>query len=80
MFEYLIAFGAGLISFLSPCVLPLIPGYISYISGQSLQEILKKAKAPKIIDYLSLDVEGAELEVLKNFPFKKYKFLFKNFM
>jgi len=41
MFEYLIAFGAGLISFLSPCVLPLIPGYISYISGQSLQEILK---------------------------------------
>ena len=42
MFEYLIAFGAGLISFLSPCVLPLIPGYISYISGQSLQEILSK--------------------------------------
>ena len=42
MFEYLIAFGAGLISFLSPCVLPLIPGYISYISGQSLQEILNK--------------------------------------
>ena len=44
MFEYLIAFGAGLISFLSPCVLPLIPGYISYISGQSLQEILNQRK------------------------------------
>jgi len=44
MFEYLIAFGAGLISFLSPCVLPLIPGYISYISGQSLQEILNQKK------------------------------------
>ena len=44
MFEYLIAFGAGLISFLSPCVLPLIPGYVSYISGQSLQEILKSKK------------------------------------
>ena len=42
MCEYLIAFGAGLISFLSPCVLPLIPGYISYISGQSLKEILNK--------------------------------------
>ena len=40
MFEYLIAFGAGLISFLSPCVLPLIPGYVSFISGQSLQELL----------------------------------------
>jgi cytochrome c-type biogenesis protein len=33
------AFGAGLISFLSPCVLPLIPGYISFISGVSLQEM-----------------------------------------
>ena len=41
MIELLIAFGAGLISFLSPCVLPLIPGYVSFISGQSLQEILK---------------------------------------
>ncbi|WP_440926205.1 cytochrome c biogenesis CcdA family protein [Candidatus Pelagibacter sp.] len=50
MFEYLIAFGAGLISFLSPCVLPLIPGYVSYISGQSLQEILNK----KEINFFSL--------------------------
>ena len=33
------AFVAGLISFLSPCVLPLIPGYISFISGVSLQEM-----------------------------------------
>ena len=39
-----IAFGAGLISFLSPCVLPLIPGYISYISGESLGGIVKKQK------------------------------------
>jgi len=44
MLEFLIAFGAGLISFLSPCVLPLIPGYISYISGQSLQNILDNKK------------------------------------
>ena len=44
MFEYLIAFGAGLISFLSPCVLPLIPGYVSYISGQSLQEVVESKK------------------------------------
>ena len=42
MFEILIAFGAGLISFLSPCVLPLIPGYISYISGNSLNELIEK--------------------------------------
>jgi len=38
MLEIFIALGAGLISFLSPCVLPLIPGYISYISGTSLNE------------------------------------------
>jgi len=44
MIELLIAFGAGLISFLSPCVLPLIPGYVSFISGQSLQDILKLKK------------------------------------
>ena len=42
MIELIIAFGAGLISFLSPCVLPLIPGYISYISGSSLNELIEK--------------------------------------
>ena len=39
-----LAFGAGFISFLSPCVLPLIPGYISYISGESLGDIVEKQK------------------------------------
>ncbi len=33
------AFMAGLVSFLSPCVLPLVPGYISYITGQSIDDI-----------------------------------------
>ena len=42
MFEIIIAFGAGLVSFLSPCVLPLIPGYISYISGSSINELIEK--------------------------------------
>ena len=42
MIELFIAFGAGLISFLSPCVLPLIPGYVSYISGNSINELLDK--------------------------------------
>ena len=44
MFELFIALGAGLISFLSPCVLPLIPGYISFISGQSLNELVENKK------------------------------------
>lgn len=34
-----IAFVAGLLSFLSPCVLPLIPSYLSFISGASFQEL-----------------------------------------
>ena len=44
MIELFIALGAGLISFLSPCVLPLIPGYISFISGQSLNELVESKK------------------------------------
>ncbi len=39
-----IAFLAGLISFLSPCVLPLIPGYISYISGTSFDKLIEKKR------------------------------------
>ena len=38
------AFGAGFISFLTPCVLPIIPGYISYITGKSLNEIEQDKK------------------------------------
>ena len=41
------AFLAGLFSFVSPCVLPLVPGYISFISGISLEEIEKGEKQYK---------------------------------
>jgi len=41
---YFIAFLAGLISFLSPCVLPLIPGYIAYIAGTPLTDLVKNKK------------------------------------
>jgi len=44
MLEIIIAFGAGLISFLSPCVLPLIPGYVSFVSGKSLNDVLDNGK------------------------------------
>ena len=36
---YPVAFAAGLVSFLSPCVLPLLPGYLSYISGTSIKDL-----------------------------------------
>ena len=35
----LIAFGAGLLSFLSPCVLPLVPSYITFITGMTLEDM-----------------------------------------
>jgi cytochrome c-type biogenesis protein len=34
-----VAFGAGLVSFLSPCVLPLIPGYVSVVTGFTPAEL-----------------------------------------
>ena len=37
----LIAFSAGLLSFLSPCVLPLIPSYVTFITGLSLEDVTK---------------------------------------
>ena len=36
---YFLSFFAGIISFLSPCVLPLIPGYISFLNGTTLEEL-----------------------------------------
>jgi cytochrome c-type biogenesis protein len=38
------SFAAGLFSFLSPCVLPLVPGYVSFMSGLSLEELSRDAK------------------------------------
>ena len=39
-----------------------------------LHEILDANNAPNFIEYLNIDIEGVELEVLKTFPFEKYKF------
>lgn len=44
-----IAFIAGILSFLSPCVLPLIPGYISFLSGFSLEELQSGSGDKKIV-------------------------------
>ncbi|MBI4423100.1 MAG: cytochrome c biogenesis protein CcdA [Elusimicrobia bacterium] len=39
------AFAAGVVSFLSPCVLPLVPGYVSFMSGLSLEELSSGASS-----------------------------------
>ena len=41
----------------------------------TFQQLLDNYNAPNVIDYLSLDIEGAEERVFRNFPFDKYKFL-----
>src|SRR5690554_5224359 len=43
------AFGAGFISFFSPCLLPMIPAYIMYITGVDLEEDLNKRKMKALI-------------------------------
>ncbi len=42
--SFLLAFTGGLLAFLSPCVLPIIPGYLSYISGIGAQEMKEEGK------------------------------------
>jgi cytochrome c-type biogenesis protein len=42
----LAAFAAGFLSFVSPCVLPLIPGYISFVSGASMEDMRGESVAP----------------------------------
>ncbi|MBS3117559.1 sulfite exporter TauE/SafE family protein [Candidatus Woesearchaeota archaeon] len=71
-----IAFIAGLISFLSPCILPLIPAFLSYLSGSSLEEIRKgqARKLPIILNtvffVLGFSIIFAAIGVLLNTIFK----------
>jgi cytochrome c-type biogenesis protein len=48
-FSLLIVFAAGLLSFLSPCVLPLIPGYIAFVSGLSVNDMTERESTDKIL-------------------------------
>jgi cytochrome c-type biogenesis protein len=42
----LVAFGAGILSFLSPCVLPLVPGYLSMVTGLEVSELEARPEGP----------------------------------
>ncbi|TLY37774.1 MAG: cytochrome c biogenesis protein CcdA [Nitrospirae bacterium] len=43
-----IAFAAGLLSFVSPCVLPLVPSYVTYITGLSLEELTSETDRARV--------------------------------
>jgi|YNPNPStandDraft_1061719.scaffolds.fasta_scaffold10675_2 cytochrome c-type biogenesis protein len=45
----LTAFTAGLVTFVSPCILPLIPAYLSFVSGRSIQELRAHGQAGRAI-------------------------------
>jgi len=47
-----------------------------WVSTKTLNDILQEVNTPKLIDFLSLDVEGSELEVLNGIDFKIYNFKF----
>ena len=46
--NFLVAFTSGLLSFLSPCVLPIIPSYLSFVSGVSLEEMRAAQVASRV--------------------------------
>jgi len=48
------AFAAGMISFLSPCVLPLVPAYVSYVAGQSHSALERRRDAHQRLAALAL--------------------------
>ncbi|PIR15709.1 MAG: cytochrome C biogenesis protein, partial [Elusimicrobia bacterium CG11_big_fil_rev_8_21_14_0_20_64_6] len=43
------AFVAGVVSFLSPCVLPLVPGYVSFMSGLSAEEPARGERREEVV-------------------------------
>tara|TARA_B100001057_G_scaffold364491_1_gene367361 strand:- start:446 stop:1174 length:729 start_codon:yes stop_codon:yes gene_type:complete len=81
---FTIAFIAGVFSFLSPCVLPIVPGFMSYIIGQSYSDLLISNKQNKIKIFYSIIlfisgfslifiIMGASIDFLSDifFEFKK---------
>lgn len=59
--EFILAFTAGLISFLSPCVLPLLPGYLSYLSGVSVEDVPARRAGGAVLGVATLFVLGFSL-------------------
>jgi len=53
-----IAFGAGVLSFLSPCVLPLVPSYLSFVTGMSLEDLQEGVNRRTTLIHALLFVAG----------------------
>lgn len=57
----MVAFVAGLLSFLSPCVLPLVPSYLSFITGMSLEDLKGGVDRRAALVHAALFVSGFSL-------------------
>jgi cytochrome c-type biogenesis protein len=57
----LLAFTAGLVSFLSPCVLPLVPSYLAFVTGMSLEDLEKGVNRKTTLIHAVLFVVGFSL-------------------
>jgi len=57
----LIAFTAGVLSFLSPCVLPLVPSYLSFVTGMSLEDLRGDFDRRRVLVHSLLFVSGFTL-------------------
>jgi cytochrome c-type biogenesis protein len=56
-----IALVAGVLSFLSPCILPLVPAYLSFVTGMSLEDLEQGANRRRTLTYALLFVGGFSL-------------------
>ena len=56
-----IAFSAGVLSFLSPCVLPLVPSYLSFVTGMSLEDLQEGFDRRRVMVHSLLFVSGFTL-------------------
>lgn len=56
-----IAFMAGVLSFLSPCVLPLVPSYLSFVTGMSLEDLQEGFDRRRVLTHAALFVSGFTL-------------------
>ena len=56
-----IAFTAGVLSFLSPCVLPLVPSYLSFVTGMSLEDMQEGIERRRLLVHSALFVTGFTL-------------------
>lgn len=57
----LIALGAGILSFLSPCVLPLVPSYLCFVTGMSLEDLEEGTDRRHVLTYALLFTAGFTL-------------------